>query len=78
MKRRELIKLELNLPFTRLCKKEIKPSTKMFGDDLSRHLKDMAEVKMAGIQTQKDSCWLNFNVRIQDLKAEIQQAILTE
>ena len=37
MKRRELIKPELNPPFTRLCKEEIKPSTKLFGDDLSKH-----------------------------------------
>ena len=55
MKRRELIKPELNPPFTRLCKEEIKPSTKLFGDHLSKHLKDMAEVKKTGIQMQKSS-----------------------
>ena len=47
MKRRELIKPHLNPPFTRLCKKDIKPSTKLFGDDLSKHVKDMAEAKKA-------------------------------
>ena len=55
MKRRELIKPELNPPYTRLCKDEIKPSTKLFGDDLSKHLKDMAEAKKAGRQMQKPS-----------------------
>jgi len=44
-KRRELIKPDLNPPYTRLCKEDIKPSTKLFGDDLSKHLKDMAEAK---------------------------------
>ena len=39
MKRRELIKPELNPPFTRLCKEEIKPSTKLFGDDSLNILK---------------------------------------
>ena len=53
MKRRELIKPELNPPYTRLCKEEIKTTSKLFGDDLSKHLKDMAELKKAGIQMQK-------------------------
>ena len=44
MKRRKLIKPDLNPPFTRLCKEDIKPSTKLFGDDLSKH---MAEAKKA-------------------------------
>ena len=55
MKRRELIKPELNPPYTRLCKDEIKPSANLFGDDLSKHLKDMAELKKVGIQMQKSS-----------------------
>ena len=55
MKRRELIKPDLNPPYTRLCKDEIKPSTKLFGDDLSKHLKEMAEAKKAGRQMQKTS-----------------------
>ena len=55
MKRRELIKPELNPPYTRLCKEEIKTTSKLFGDDLSKHLKDMAELKKAGIQMQKPS-----------------------
>ena len=55
MARRELIKPELNPPYTRLCKDEIKPSTKLFGDDLSKHLKDMAEAKKVGRQMQKTS-----------------------
>ena len=55
MKRRELIKPDLNPPYTRLCKEDIKPSTKLFGDDLSKHLKDMSEAKKAGQQMQKAS-----------------------
>ena len=50
MKRRELIKPELNPPCTRLCEDEIKPSTNLFGDDLRKHLKDMAGAKKAGRQ----------------------------
>ena len=45
----------LNPPYTRLCKDEIKPSTKLFGDDLSKHLKEMSEAKKAGRQMQKTS-----------------------
>ena len=55
MKRRELIKPELNPPYTQLCEEEIKTTSKLFGDDLSIHLKDMAELKKAGIQMQKPS-----------------------
>jgi len=32
---------------------EIKPSTKLFGDHSSKHLKEMSEVKRAGQQMQK-------------------------
>jgi NAD-dependent SIR2 family protein deacetylase len=39
MKRRELIKPDLNPPYTRLCKEEIKPSAKLFGEELPKHLK---------------------------------------
>ena len=53
MRRRELIKPDLNSPYTRLCKEDIKPSTKLFGDDLSKHLKDMSEAKKAGQQMQR-------------------------
>ena len=53
MKRREIIKPDLNPPYTRLCKEEIKSTTKLFGDDLSKHLKEMFEVKRAGQQMQK-------------------------
>ena len=53
MARREIIKPDLNPPYTRLCKEEIKPTTKFFGDDLSKHLKEMSEVKRAGQQMQK-------------------------
>ena len=45
MGHRELIKPDLNSPYTRLCKEDIKPSTKLFEDDLSKHLKDMSEDK---------------------------------
>ena len=53
MRRREFIKPDLNSPYTRLCKEDIKPSTKLFGDDLSKHLKDMPEAKKAVQQMQK-------------------------
>ena len=53
MKRRELIKPELNPPYTRVCKEDITLSTKLFGDDLAKHLKVMSEAKKAGQQMQK-------------------------
>ena len=53
MRSRELIRPDLNSPYTRLCKEDIiKPSTKLFGVDLSKHLKDMSEAKKAGQQMQ--------------------------
>jgi hypothetical protein len=55
MKRREVIKPDLNPPYTRLCKEDIKPSSKLFGDDLSKHLKEMTDAKRAGQQMQKSS-----------------------
>ena len=55
MKRREIIKPELNPPYTRLCKEEIKPSQKLYGDDLPKHLKEMTDAKHAGQQVQKSS-----------------------
>ena len=55
MKRQKLIKPELNPPHARLCKEEIKTTSKLFGDDLSKHLKDMVELKKAGKQMQKSS-----------------------
>ena len=53
LKRRELIKPDLNPPFTRLCKPDIPPTTKLFGDDLSKHLKEMTDVCKVGKQLQK-------------------------
>jgi len=53
MKRREIIKPDLDPPYTTLCKEEIKPTTKLFGDHLSKHLKEMPEVKRAEQQIQK-------------------------
>ena len=50
-KRRELIKPDLNPSYTRLCKEEIKPSAKLFGEEFPKHLKDMA----VGQQMQKSS-----------------------
>ena len=44
----ETNKPELNPPYTRLCKEEIKTTSKLFGDDLSKNLKDMAELKKSG------------------------------
>ena len=48
------IKLNNNM-YTRLCKDEIKPSTKFSGDNLSKHVKDMAEAKNGGRQMQNTS-----------------------
>ena len=70
MKRRELIKPELNPPYTRLCKEEIKTTSKLFGDDPSKHLKDMAELKKVGIQMQKPS---STSTSFQDYKAPKQR-----
>lgn len=53
MNRQELIKPDLNPPYTRLCEKEIKPTAKQFGEDLSKRLKEMSIVKRAGQQMQK-------------------------
>jgi hypothetical protein len=55
MKRRELIKPDLNPPFTRLCREEVKPTLKLFGDDLPKHMKDMSEATKVGKQMQKHS-----------------------
>ena len=53
MKRREVIKPELNPPYTRLCEEEITPSQKLFGDDPSKHPEEMTDAKRAGQQMQK-------------------------
>lgn len=55
MKRREIIKPELNPPYTRLCKEEIKLSQKLFGDDLLKHLKETTDAKRGGQQMQKSN-----------------------
>jgi hypothetical protein len=55
MKMRELIKPDLNPPFTRLCREEIKPTLKLFGDDLPKHMKDMSEATKVSKQMQKHS-----------------------
>ena len=47
MKRRELIKPDLNPPYTRLCKEEVKLSSKLFGEDLSKQLKEMTEASLS-------------------------------
>ena len=69
MKRRELIKPDLNSPYTRLCKEDIKPSTKLFGDDLSKHLKEMSEVKRAGQQMQKATSGSTYTNKASNSKA---------
>lgn len=76
MKRQELIKPELSPSYTKLCKKDIKPSIKFFGDDPSKHLKDMADVKMAFIQMQKSAYCLHFKSGLPGPKAEVQEATL--
>ena len=54
MKRRECIRPDLNPPYTRLCNEDIKPTTKLFGEDLSEHLKVMTEAKKVGQQMQRN------------------------
>ena len=53
MKRRELSKLDLESPFTKLCKPEIAPTTKLFGDELSKQLKELTDVSRVGKRLQK-------------------------
>ena len=53
MKKRELIKPDLNPPFTRLCREEIKPTLKLFEHDLSKHMKDMSRATIVSKQMQK-------------------------
>ena len=55
MKRRELIKPDFKPPYTRLFKEDIKPSTKLFGDELPKCLKGKAEANKAGRQMQRNS-----------------------
>lgn len=76
MKRQEFIKSELSPSYTRLCKKDIKPSIKFFGDDPSKQLKDMADVKMAFIQRQKSAYCPHLKSGLQGPKAEVQEATL--
>lgn len=55
MKRRELIKPYINPYYTRFWKDKIKTSTKSFGDDLSRYVKEISEVKRAAQEIKKTS-----------------------
>ena len=68
MKWREIIKPDLKSPYTRLCKEEIKPTTKLFGDDLSKHLKEMSAVKQAGQQMQKVANGSAHTAKVSSLK----------
>ena len=47
MKRREIIKPELNPPYKRLCEEEITPSQKLFGDDLWSQRDDRRQTRWA-------------------------------
>ena len=60
---------DLSLLYTRLCKKEIKPSAKLFGDDRSTFLKEMSEVKRAGQQMQKATSGSAFSTKASSFKA---------
>ena len=55
MKQREIIKRDLNFSYTRLCKEEIKSSTKLFGDDLPKNLKEMSDVSKTSRTTNAES-----------------------
>ncbi len=51
--RREQIKPDIASPYSRLCKPDIAPTTKLFGDDLPKQLKEMTDVTRVGRQLQK-------------------------
>ena len=53
MKRREQIKPGIASPYSRLCKPDLALTTKLFGDDLPKQLKDMTDVTRVGKQLQK-------------------------
>ena len=57
MKRREIIKRELNPPYTRLCEEEITPSQKILGKwpIKASQKDDRRQIKRAGQQMQKSS-----------------------
>ena len=55
MIRREITQPDLNSPYTRLCKEEIKPSTKLvFRYDLSKYLRNV-RCKTSGITNAEKS-----------------------
>jgi hypothetical protein len=47
MLRRELIKPDLNARFVHLCKPAVKTTSHLFGDELSKHIKELNEVHKA-------------------------------
>ena len=47
MLRRDLIKPDLNSKFAQPCKPEVQTTEYLFGDDLSKHIKDLSEVHKA-------------------------------
>ena len=53
MIRRDLIKPELNQRFTHLCRTTAKVTDQLFGDDLSKQIKDLAESQKATWQVVK-------------------------
>jgi hypothetical protein len=73
MKRHELIKSDLEAPFTRLCKPDIATTTKLFGDDLPKQLKDMTEVNLSNL----GSCTSLGGINIRILGFVIQVRICT-
>ena len=51
-KRRKQIKPDIASPYSRLCKPDHAPTTKLFGNDLLKQLKDMTDVTRVGKQLQ--------------------------
>ena len=47
MMRRELIKPDLNMKYSQLCKPTVQVTENLFGDDLSKNIKDLSEVHKA-------------------------------
>ena len=47
MLRRELIKPDLNYKYSHLCKPDVQSTEFLFGDDLTKHIKDLSELHKA-------------------------------
>ena len=60
MLRRELIKPDINPGYAELCKPSVEVTEYLFGDDMSKHVKDMTETNKATDNLMKPSFPMNF------------------